>query len=61
MKATEGKELSADIIGANSCTWLYSYNSYAYNGIQQYRMVKGELIPTKCLRLSLKLKKIEIL
>ena len=28
---------------------LVSYNSYAYNGIQQYRMVKGKVAPPKCL------------
>ena len=64
-KATEGKEQSAAIIGANlSKMHLISYSSYAYNGIQQYRMVKGKMTPpmAKCLLLlSLKLKKINTL
>ena len=45
-----GKEQSAGIIGANlSKTHLVSYNSYAYNGIQQYRMVKGKVAHLKFL------------
>ena len=49
-KATDGKEQSADIIGTNlSKAHLVSYISYAYNGIQQYRMVKGKVATPKCL------------
>ena len=48
-KATESKEQSADIIGANlSKMHFVSYNNYAYNGIQEYTMVKGK-VPPKCL------------
>ena len=48
-KATESKEQSADIVGTNlSKIHLVSYNNYAYNGIQEYRMVKGK-VPPKCL------------
>ena len=36
--------------GANlSKMHLVSYNSYAYNGIQQYRIVKGKMALPKCL------------
>ena len=33
---------------------LVSYNSYAYNGIQQYRMVNGKVAPPKCLLFTVK-------
>ena len=43
-KATEGNELGAGMKRGNSRKMhLVSYNRYAYNGIQQYRMVKGKL------------------
>ena len=40
----------AGIKGANSSKmYLVSYNSYAYNEIQQYRMVMSTVATPKCL------------
>ena len=44
------QEQSVGIIGANlSKMHLVSCIRYAYNEIQQYRMVKGKIAPPKCL------------
>ena len=43
-KASEDKVQNGGIIGVNSTKMhLVSKNSYAYNGLQEYRMVKGKL------------------
>ena len=42
--------------------YLVSYNSYAYNRMQQYRMVKGKVAISKCLLFVVpQLKKIDTL
>ena len=46
----KSKKQNAGIIGANlSKICIISYNSYAYNEIQQYRMVKDKVASLKFL------------